>query len=250
MNNSHAIIVIPARLGSTRLPRKMLLSETGKPLVQHTVEAARKSKLAQRVVVGTEDPELADRVNGFGGTVILTQKHPTGTDRVAEVARHFPDARIVVNLQGDEPEIAADAIDLAIETLQANASAQMSTLAAPIRSQALLDDPACVKVVFDASGKALWFSRSPIPHWRDRTRDWLHNEPPVFFQHVGLYAYRADFLQQIPRLPPSPPEQVESLEQLRVLAAGHAIQVAEILVAQKGIDTLEDYEAFIRRNLV
>jgi 3-deoxy-manno-octulosonate cytidylyltransferase (CMP-KDO synthetase) len=123
----------------------------------------------------------------------------------------------------------------------------MSTLAAPIRDQALLDDPSCVKVVFDRAGRALWFSRSPIPFVRNRTRDWLHHEPPVFFQHVGLYAYRADFLQQIPRLPPSYLEEVESLEQLRVLAAGHTIHVGVISSAHKGIDTPEDYCAFVQR---
>ncbi len=247
MPKPNAIIVIPARLASTRLPGKLLLTESGKPLIQHTIESAERATLANQVVVGTENPEIASIVESIGKKGILTALHETGTDRVAEVARHFPAATIVVNVQGDEPELEPGDIDLAIELLINRPSAAMSTLAAPIRDQALLDDPACVKVVFDRAGRALWFSRSPIPFVRNRTRDWLNHEPPVFFQHVGLYAYRADFLQQIPRLPPSDLEQVENLEQLRVLAAGHTIQVGVIPFAHKGIDTAEDYRAFVQR---
>ena len=247
MSKPKAIIVIPTRLASTRLPSKMLLAETGKPLIQHTVEAAARATLADQVVVGTEDPQIVAAVQSFGGKAILTGRHNTGTDRVAEVARHYPSATIIVNVQGDEPEISPDAIDLVIELLLKHSSVVMSTLAAPIREQWRLDDPACVKVVFDRAGRALWFSRSPIPYVRDRSRDWLQNEPPVFNQHIGLYAYRADFLQQIPSLPPSDLEQVESLEQLRVLTAGHTIQVGVVSAAHKGIDTQADYQAFVER---
>ena len=242
-----AIIVIPARLASTRLPRKMLLAETGKPLIQHTVEAAGRSVLAEQVVVGTEDPEIAAAVSAFGGKALLMAQHPSGTDRVAEVATHFAHATIIVNLQGDEPEIAAADIDLAIELLLRHESVPMATLATPIREQARLDDPACVKVVCDRSGKALWFSRSPIPYVRDRSRDWLRHQPPVFLQHLGLYAYRADFLQQIPHLPTSDLEQAEGLEQLRILVAGYPIQVATVADAHKGIDSPDDYRRFVER---
>jgi 3-deoxy-manno-octulosonate cytidylyltransferase (CMP-KDO synthetase) len=241
------LIVIPARLSSTRLPEKMLLKETGTPLICHTIEAAARSRLAGRVVVGTEDAEIVAAVRAFGAEAILTGKHATGTDRVAEVARHFPDTELVVNVQGDEPEIEADDIDLAIDLLRRNPHADMATLAAPIRDPSHLDDPACVKVVFARSGRALWFSRSPIPHVRDRTRDWFQHEPPIFHRHVGLYAYRAEFLQRIPALPPSDAERVESLEQLRVLIAGHLIQVGIVRQAHKGIDTPEDYAAFVAR---
>jgi 3-deoxy-manno-octulosonate cytidylyltransferase (CMP-KDO synthetase) len=247
MTKLRAIIVIPARLASTRLPGKLLLTESGKPLIQHTIESAERATLAEQVIVGTEDPEIVAAVESIGKKAILTSRHDTGTDRVAEVARNFPDATIVVNVQGDEPELAPGDIDLAIELLVNHPRAVISTLAAPIRDQALLNDPACVKVVFDRAGRALWFSRSPIPHVRNRTRDWLHHDPAVFFQHVGLYAYRADFLQQIPRLPPSYLEEVEGLEQLRVLAAGHTIHVGVISSAHKGIDTPEDYRAFVQR---
>ncbi len=245
--SNDAIIVIPARLSSTRLPGKMLLTETGKPLIQHTVEAATRATLADHVVVGSEDPQIVSAVQAFGGKAIQTGRHATGTDRVAEVARHFPSATIIVNVQGDEPEISPSAIDLAIGLLLEHSSAVMSTLATPIREQSRLDDPACVKVVFDRAGRALWFSRSAIPYVRDRSHNWLHHEPPVFHQHLGLYAYRADFLQQIPGLPPADLEQVESLEQLRVLTAGHTIQVGVVSAAHKGIDTREDYQAFVRR---
>lgn len=247
MVNPEVVIVIPARLASTRLPGKMILAETGKPLIQHTIEAARRSTLAQEVVVGTEDPEIAAVVDRHGGSAILTQTHSTGTDRVAEVASHFPAARIIVNVQGDEPEVQSSDIDLAIGSLQRRTDAMMSTLAAPIRDETRLHDPACVKVIFDDEGTALWFSRSPIPHPRDKSRDWFRHEPPAFFQHVGIYAYRADFLRRIPSLPPSIPEKIESLEQLRVLSAGYTIHVAAIPSAHKGIDTLEDYRAFVRR---
>ena len=247
MPKPKTIIVIPARLSSTRLPGKLVLAETGKPLIQHTIESAERATLADQVIVGTEDPEIVAVVKALGKKSILTGRHATGTDRVAEVARYFPTATIVVNVQGDEPEIPPGDIDLAVELLVNHPSATMSTLAAPIRNQVLIDDPACVKVVFDRTGRALWFSRSPIPYVRNRTRDWISHEPPVFYQHIGLYAYRADFLQQIPRLPPSDLEQVEGLEQLRVLIAGHSIQVGVIPFAHKGIDTMADYQAFVQR---
>lgn len=247
MQKPKPIIVIPARLGSSRLPGKMLLAETGKPLIQHTFEAATRSTLADQVVVGTEDPQIVGAVQAFGGRAILTARHETGTDRVAEVARHFPTANIVVNVQGDEPEISADAIDLAIELLLKHPASSMATLATPLRDPVRLDDPACVKVVFDRLGRALWFSRCPIPYVRDRSRDWLKHDPAVFYQHLGLYAYRAEFLRQIPQLPTSDAEQVECLEQLRVLTAGFAIQVGTIVNGHKGIDTAEDYRAFVER---
>ncbi len=241
-------IVIPARLHSTRLPNKLLLRETGKTLLEHTYLAASQSVKADTVIVGVDDLSLRQAVESFGGSVQMTDPgHVCGTDRVAEVARQLVGHDIIVNVQGDEPEILGSSIDLAIELLEQNPDAQMATLATPIRRRDQLDDPACVKVVFDAQGRALYFSRSPIPcprNWEDRL---LELEPPAFFQHVGLYAYRREFLLQIPELPKSQLESIEMLEQLRVLSGGGIIWVGMIDHPIKGIDTAEDYRAFVRR---
>lgn len=247
MDGPHALVVIPARLNSTRLPGKMLLAETGKPLIQHTFESASRAKHARQVIVGTEDPEIVAAVEAFGGTAVLTGRHPTGTDRVAEVARQFPDVPLIVNVQGDEPELDPSVIDQLVELLLRHPDDPMATLAAPFRDRTLLHDPACVKIVMDGEGRALYFSRSPIPHPRGRELDWLRHEPPVYFQHLGIYAYRAEFLQQFVALPASHLEQVERLEQLRALSAGAVIRVGVVPAAHKGIDTREDYQNFVRR---
>ncbi len=157
-------IIIPARLASTRLPRKLLLAETGKPLIQHTYESASRAKLPGGICVAADHEEILRAVQAFGGWAEMTDPSAaSGTDRVAEVARRTPDMEIIVNVQGDEPEIAGSSIDLAVEMLQSHPEAVMSTLATPIRSRRQLEDPACVKVVFDEQGRALYFSRSPIP---------------------------------------------------------------------------------------
>lgn len=241
-------IVIPARLESTRLPRKLLLRDTGKPLIQHTYEAACRATRALGVRVAADHEEIATVVRSFGGHVEMTDPNaPSGTDRVAEVARHLANADVIVNVQGDEPEIAGSAIDLAIELLEANPAAVMSTLATPIRSREQLNDPACVKVVFDSRQRAMYFSRSPIPHARQWDDSLLLDEPPHFYQHVGLYAYRRDFLLKLAEMKPSAMELVERLEQLRVLEAGHQILVGVINEPTIGIDTPEDYRAFVSR---
>lgn len=240
------LIVIPARLQSTRLPRKMLLAETGKPLIQHTHESASTSQKMTRLIVATDDPEIRDTVTGFDGEVEMTDAgHPSGTDRVAEVASRHPEFEIVVNVQGDEPLIPAAAIDLAISILEENPDAMMATLATPIRTQELLDDPACVKVVLDSRGRALYFSRSPIPYPRNFEPDQWNTETPPFLQHIGLYAYRREFLLKIPQLPSCDSEKIESLEQLRVLHGGYPIIVGVVDQAIPGIDTLEDYQQFV-----
>jgi 3-deoxy-manno-octulosonate cytidylyltransferase (CMP-KDO synthetase) len=157
------------------------------------------------------------------------------------------DIDIVVNVQGDEPEISGEAIDLAIRLLEADPSSVMSTLATPIRDLTKLNDPSCVKVVFDQRGRAMYFSRGPIPHareWHDRL---LAEDPPLFYQHIGLYAYRREFLLSVAKLPQSPLECLESLEQLRVLSAGYSIAVGTIDEPTVGIDTREDYESFVAR---
>jgi 3-deoxy-manno-octulosonate cytidylyltransferase (CMP-KDO synthetase) len=249
-------IIIPARLASTRLPRKLLLSETGKPLIQHTYEAARRSTLATGVCVATDSAEIFDAVRAFGGQVEMTDPAAlSGTDRVAELARRMTDTEIIVNVQGDEPEIAGESIDLAIALLEENPSAVMCTLATPIRSRRQLEDPACVKVVFAChcleqavpARRALYFSRSVIPYPRQWDDAWLLGDPPRFYQHVGLYAYRREFLLKLASLPPSPLEQIERLEQLRVLEAGYPILVEVIDEPTFGIDTPEDYRAFVEK---
>jgi 3-deoxy-manno-octulosonate cytidylyltransferase (CMP-KDO synthetase) len=246
--HSTSRIIIPARMASTRLPRKMLLRETGKALVQHTYEAAQRSARASGVCVATDDREIFEEVRSFGGRAEMTAADaPSGTDRVAEVARAMTDADIIVNVQGDEPEIAGASIDLAIDLLEQNPQAVMSTLATPIRSRRQLEDPACVKVVFDAAGRAMYFSRSPIPHPRQWDEALLRSTPPTFYQHVGLYAYRRDFLLRLASLPPAALERVEKLEQLRVLDAGYTILVGVVDEPTFGIDTADDYRAFVEK---
>ena len=241
-------IVIPARLASTRLPRKLLLRETGKALIQHTYEAACRAKKPLGVCVAADHEEIAEAVRRFGGRVELTDPRATsGTDRIAELARKMTDVDILVNVQGDEPEIAGTAIDLAVELLEEHPEAVMSTLATPIRRREQLDDPACVKVVFDASGRALYFSRSPIPLAREWKDSLLADDPPHFYQHIGVYAYQREFLLKFAELPRSHLERLENLEQLRALSAGYSILVGIVDEPTIGIDTPEDYRAFVRR---
>jgi 3-deoxy-manno-octulosonate cytidylyltransferase (CMP-KDO synthetase) len=241
-------IVIPARLASTRLPRKLLLCETGKSLIQHTYEAAQQATRPAGICVAADHAEIFDTVQSFGGQVEMTSPTaPSGTDRVAEIARRMSDADIIVNVQGDEPEIAGSSIDLAIQLLEENPSAVMSTLATPIRKRHQLKDPACVKVVFNQEGRAIYFSRSIIPCPRHWDNSLLTSNPPTFYQHVGLYAYRRDFLLKLAAMPPSPLEQIEKLEQLRVLEAGYSILVGVVDEPTFGIDTPDDYRAFVEK---
>jgi 3-deoxy-manno-octulosonate cytidylyltransferase (CMP-KDO synthetase) len=198
--------------------------------------------------VAADSGEIADEVRAFGGHVKLTDPAcASGTDRVAEIARQLKDVDILVNVQGDEPEISATAIDLAVELLEKHPSAVMSTLATPLRAKEQLFDPSCVKVVFDDVGRAIYFSRAPIPFPRNYDDAMLTAEPPLFHQHIGLYAYRRDFLLKLAALPRAPLEQVENLEQLRVLHAGHTILVGVIDEPTIGIDTPADYSAFVER---
>jgi 3-deoxy-manno-octulosonate cytidylyltransferase (CMP-KDO synthetase) len=235
--------IIPARFASTRLPGKPLLSGTGKPMIQHVVEAARKARRLDRVVVATDDHRIAQAVEAFGGEVVMTRSdHPTGTDRVAEVVAGMPEARLIVNLQGDEPEMSGEAIDLVVSLLEADPEAPMATLATPIRDEAVFLDPSCVKVVRSSRGRALYFSRSPIPHHRDDPSDLT-----AALLHLGLYAYRRDFLLTLASLPPTPLESLEKLEQLRVLELGHAIALGIVQERSIGIDTPEDYRRFVER---
>ncbi|MCE9604762.1 MAG: 3-deoxy-manno-octulosonate cytidylyltransferase [Planctomycetia bacterium] len=244
-----SFVVIPARLASTRLPQKLLLRETGKSLIQHTYESARRARRPSGYCVATDAEEIRREVVAFAGLAQMTSVDcASGTDRVAEVARQLPDdVEIIVNVQGDEPEIAGSSIDLAIEILERDPSLVMSTLATPIRTRAMLENPAVVKVVCDRRGRALYFSRSVVPHPREWDDALLAAEPAPFLQHIGLYAYRREFLMQIAALPPSRFEQIEKLEQLRVLEAGYEIGVGVVDEPTRGIDTPADYAAFVAR---
>ena len=250
MVDRSCLLVIPARRHSTRLPDKLLLKAGGKTVLQHTFEAACRARLPGRVVIATDDIELARMAGRFGAETVMTSVDcASGTDRVAEVIRNLEGVEIVVNLQGDEPEIDPAAIDSLVVRLQQNRTARMATLATPIRDQALVSDPACVKVVFDAAGRALYFSRSPIPCVRDPASEQVKeightDNPHLYFQHIGIYAYRRDLLMRLASLPESRLEQVEKLEQLRVLEQGETILVSLVDEPSRGIDTPEDFAAF------
>jgi 3-deoxy-manno-octulosonate cytidylyltransferase (CMP-KDO synthetase) len=238
-------IIIPARYASSRLPGKPLLRQTGKYLVQHVYEQASRARTAAQVIVATDDRRILAAVEGFGGRAVLTRRdHPSGTDRVAEVARGL-DADVIVNLQGDEPLVDPAALDLLPELLRRDPDADLATLAVPLASAEQWRNPNCVKVVCDAAGRALYFSRSPIPFVRDGQPDFAAR-PPRFLQHLGLYAYRRGFLLSLASLPPEPLEELEKLEQLRVLALGRRVRVGVVERAAVGVDTYEDYERFVR----
>ena len=238
------LAVIPARMGSTRLPGKPLLSQTGKPLIQHVVEQVRTAHLPTRIVVATDDYRIVEAVQSFGGEAVLTRAdHPSGTDRVAEVARLFPSADVVVNIQGDEPELPGEIIDHAVNVVLKDSNAPMATLATAIRDRAAFENPACVKAVISQQGRALYFSRSPVPHHRDGTP----SHGILGYLHLGLYVFRRNFLLELTQLPPSSLENTEKLEQLRVLEAGFPIAIGLVDEPSIGIDTPEDYRLFVER---
>lgn len=241
--------VIPARLQSSRLPRKMLLAETGRPLVQYAWEAAAQSRSLAELIVATDSEEIAAVVRGFGGRCELTGDVPSGTDRVAEIARRVcPDADVLLNIQGDEPEIDPANIDALEAAIRDCPAAEMATLAAPLTNADELNDPSCVKVVCAADGRALYFSRSMIPCSRDESpAAVLAQGDSPWLLHMGLYAYRREFLLELASRPPCRLEQLEKLEQLRALDMGARIQVAVVEHRSVGIDTPEDYARFVER---
>jgi 3-deoxy-manno-octulosonate cytidylyltransferase (CMP-KDO synthetase) len=243
-------VVIPARYGSSRLPGKPLLELAGKPLIRHVYECA-KGSVADEVVVATDDARIADTCAAFGADVVLTRlDHRSGTDRIAEVVevRGWSDDSILVNLQGDEPCMPPVLIDQVARDLAGHASVGMATLAYPIRDTETLFDPHVVKVVTDAEGYALYFSRAPIPWHRD---EFLGGRKPLpqgvpCLRHIGLYAYRAGFLERFVRWQPAPLEIAESLEQLRVLWHGEAIHLTQ--AAEKpgpGVDIPSDVQRVV-----
>jgi 3-deoxy-manno-octulosonate cytidylyltransferase (CMP-KDO synthetase) len=241
-------IVIPARLASTRLPEKLLLAETGVTVLEHTYRSCQRAVLPSGITIAVDDARTIDVVRGFGGDAMMTDINAqSGTDRIAEVAAAHSEVDLFVNVQGDEPEIAGEAIDQVMQLLIANPTASVATLATPIRTQKNLEDPGCVKVVLGHDGSALYFSRSPIPHPRQWEPSMLDRTPPLFLQHIGIYAYRRTFLMDLGAIPASDAEQTEKLEQLRFLQAGHRIVVGIVGSSHRGIDTRADYDAFKAR---
>jgi len=237
--------VIPARLASSRFPEKVLKAETGKPLVVHVLEQARKATSLDRVVVAADHPRIVAAVEAAGGEAVLTREdHPNGTSRLAEVAERIS-AEVFVNIQGDEPEIEPETIDAAVDLLHRSPWADAATVATPFAPGESVADPNLVKVVLGLGGRALYFSRAPVPFHRDAAKGGTPKAEPL--RHVGLYVYRTPFLETFLTWPPSDLEETESLEQLRILERGHGIAVAVRTVTGHGIDTAEQYSEFVAR---
>ena len=231
------LCVIPARYASTRLPGKPLALIAGKPMIQHVYERACHAVMPQEVVVATDSKIVADAVKEFGGKVMMTSPdHPSGTDRLAEVALSYPDIDVIVNVQGDEPMIPPEVIDRLAQAFADDKDLNMATLKT-LMGEEDYNNPNAVKVVTDQNGYALYFSRSLLPYPRNRKVDFK------VYKHVGIYAYRRSFLLSYAAYEPTPLEQIEGLEQLRVLENGQRIKVLESKFQGIGIDTQEDLDA-------
>jgi 3-deoxy-manno-octulosonate cytidylyltransferase (CMP-KDO synthetase) len=243
--------IIPARYGSIRFEGKALADILGKPMVQHVYERTARASLVSEVIVATDDERIVAAVKAFGGRVEMTDKgHETGTDRLAEVAARL-DSDIVVNVQGDEPLIEPAMIDQAIRPLVDDTSFLMATLKSRIKSLHDFLSPNVVKVVTDAEGSALYFSRSPLPFFRDKWNDLKDDSfaagKLLCYKHVGLYVYRREFLLQYAQMSPTSLELAEKLEQLRVLENGYRIRVVETEFESIGVDTPADLEKVLER---
>ncbi|NIA06343.1 MAG: 3-deoxy-manno-octulosonate cytidylyltransferase [Actinobacteria bacterium] len=236
--------VIPARYGSTRFPGKALAKATGKYLIQHVYERVCACRRIEQVIIATDDERISSAASEFSAPCVMTSPdHPSGTDRIAEVAASLS-ARIIINVQGDEPDVAPDALDALIHRLQADPRLKMATLARPFTADEDPADPNLVKVVLDDQGYALYFSRSLIPHYRDHSAGFT--DPGQYLLHLGIYGYRRDFLLAFAAMEPSPLEKLEQLEQLRALQAGVRIAVDVVSYYGQGIDTPEEYAAWVR----
>lgn len=249
-----AIAIIPARFGSSRFPGKPLANQTGKPLIRHVVERVRQAGLIERVLVATDDQRIFDAVSGFGCEVVMTRgDHPNGTSRIAEVVEQLgagvTDDAVVVNVQGDEPQVEPRVIDELVQGLLAEPAAggaPMATLASEFSPGEDPRDPNIVKLVLgciQGRHRALYFSRSLIPFDRDPHKTQGQVKP---LKHPGLYAYRRGFLLRYVQLPPTPLEQAEQLEQLRALEHGYPIAVVKTRVEHHGIDTPQQYDEFVK----
>lgn len=240
MKSKKIVGIIPARLGSTRLPEKMLITIDGKPLIQHTYENALKCEVLNEVVVATDDRSIYDTINSFGGQVVMTSKDClSGSDRLAEAVRdnpRFNDIDIIVNIQGDEPKISSETIAAVAKALVDDNEFQVSTACVKIQNEEDAFNRSIVKCVKGCNGQALYFSRAMIPHGKKGA----FNEEISYYKHLGIYAYRKDFLLKYLELPPTPLQIAEDLEQLKILEHGVGIFVVEVFHDSVGIDTLED----------
>jgi len=229
------LCVIPARLGSTRLPRKPLAMIGDKPMVQHTYEKAKLCQDLTKVVVATDSEEIADVVRQLDGDVEMTSPDiKTGSDRVAEVAKRYPEMDVIVNLQGDEPFIKPNMLSQLVQPFIQGENPEMSTLAYPLNFETEYHDPNIVKVIMDAHQNAIYFSRAATPHFRQESKD------ATVLHHMGLYAFSRQFLQEFTRMPQTPLEIAESLEQLRAIENGHKIRVCKIDDKTLEINTPEE----------
>lgn len=228
------LCVIPSRMASTRLARKPLLAIQGKPMVQWVFEAASRCSAITKVVVATDHDEIAQLIQGCGGDAVMTDPSlPTGTDRVAAVAALYPTMDVVINLQGDEPFIKPQMLETLLSPYLNGELPAMSTLAYPLDFDHAYTDPGCVKVIADLKQNAIYFSRAPIPYFRQTI-------PVPIYHHMGVYAFRRDFLMQFSQLPQTPLEKAESLEQLRALEHGYKIRVCVIADKTLEINTPEE----------
>ena len=235
---------IPARLSSTRFADKVLAKDTGKFLIQHTYERACLAKLPEKVIIAVDDEKIVAAAESFGAECILTSpEHNSGTDRIAEAVADI-DVEIVVNLQADEPEIEPANIDYLARLLIENPDYPMATLAADFQTAGEVEDPNVVKVITDGKGRAIYFSRAVIPY--DRERKGI-GEAGQYLRHVGIYAYRKEFLLKITALPQSRLEKTEKLEQLRAIENGYSILVGKVEHICEGIDTPGQYADFVKR---
>jgi len=243
--------IIPARYQSSRLPGKLLLPIAGKPIIQHVWERVRSCREIAEIWVATDDKRIQKVVESFGGKAVMTSpNHQSGTDRIAEVAANL-DADIVVNVQGDEPMISSSTIAEVTRPFQSDEEITITTACTSVRGVDELFDTNCVKVILDVEGFAIYFSRLPIPFHRlpgtnhSNYYNCIEKNPLLikhFYKHVGIYAFRKEFLQIFVNLPMSYLEQIEKLEQLRLIENGYRIKVLEVGRMERGVDTREDYE--------
>ena len=241
------LAVIPARFSSTRFACKVLAKDTGKFLVQHTYEQACLAKLPEKVIIATDDEKIVAAAETFGAECIMTSvEHKSGTDRIAEAVADM-DVDIVVNLQADEPEIEPGNIDYLAQLLIDNPDYQMATLAADFQNTQQVADPNIVKVITDCNNSAIYFSRFPIPYDREKTGV---GDVQNYLRHLGIYAYRKQFLLNITALPQTPLERLEKLEQLRAIENGFPILVGKVKHVCDGIDTPQQYAEFVKRQKV
>ncbi len=236
-------IIIPARLNSTRLKNKLLLTVNNKPVIQYVYESARKAKLASNVIIATDSEEIYGIAKNFGASVEMTSPdHKSGSDRIAEVVKRHSSFEYILNMQGDEPEITPDVIDMALEAVQ-NTDCDISTMVRKITDKSQIESPNCVKCVFDKNLNALYFSRYPVPYPRNP-------EFASYYAHIGMYGYKRESLLNLTSIEQAEIEKTESLEQLRALYNGMKIRVVITELNPTGIDTIEDFNRFRERQKV